>query len=272
MPTSRCTYMRAVSSKDSSRSSKVEKFLNGIQADQTWRSKVESFHQFKYEAKNRKLLLEAKDLKGYLPETMIQEVLLAHFKDHLGPIFIDIKSQNFMLELCYVLTNRIFMPGDYVVKKDEYGEEMFFIIDGSVQILGSDHYIILNTLTACQSFGEVALLLGLKRISNVRSQTFSILSVLKDVDLKRILISFPGLKTVFESLAKQRLEDSLKVEAKQAIRQKFKALRTKWKVDEGLEKMLRVSDEDEKTIVNETMESNHLLIKKQEETNGNLSE
>jgi CRP-like cAMP-binding protein len=70
------------------------------------------------------------------------------------------------------------MPDDYVVKKDEFGTEMFFILDGSVDIISSDHSTMLTTLHQGEIFGEVALILGLKRIANVKARTFLILSVL----------------------------------------------------------------------------------------------
>jgi len=35
-----------------------------------------------------------------------------------------------MREIASVLTNVIYMPGDYIIYKDQIGEEMFFIVEG----------------------------------------------------------------------------------------------------------------------------------------------
>lgn len=83
-----------------------------------------------------------------------------------------------MLALSRALTVRIFLPGDYIVKKDEDGKEMFFIIDGAVDVLSSDSQTVIRTLYPGNSFGEVALILGIKRIAHVKAKTFVLLSVL----------------------------------------------------------------------------------------------
>ena len=47
-------------------------------------------------------------------------------------MFKTFKSDNLIREISSVLTNVIFLPGDYIIYKDQIGEEMYFIVEGSV--------------------------------------------------------------------------------------------------------------------------------------------
>lgn len=113
-----------------------------------------------------------------MPESIVQEVLYSHYKDILKPLSDSIRSDNFMIALSRALTVKIFLPGDFIVKKEEDGKEMFFIIDGAVDVLSSDSQTVIRTLYPGHSFGEVALILGIKRIAHVKAKTFVLLSIL----------------------------------------------------------------------------------------------
>jgi hypothetical protein len=48
------------------------------------------------------------------------------------PMFKTFHSDNLIRELSYSMKNTIYMPGDYIIVKDQQGEEMFFVIEGEV--------------------------------------------------------------------------------------------------------------------------------------------
>lgn len=66
-----------------------------------------------------------------------------------------------------VLQSRIFLPGDYIIQEGEIGEEMFFIVEGSVNVLAADKHTVVARLENGNYFGEIAILLKTKRTSNV---------------------------------------------------------------------------------------------------------
>jgi len=45
-----------------------------------------------------------------------------------------------------VLESVIFLPGDYIIYKGDYGDEMYFIAEGSVYILSQDKQTVITTL------------------------------------------------------------------------------------------------------------------------------
>ena len=86
----------------------------------------------------------------------------------------------------------VFLPNDYIIYKDDIGEEMYFIIEGEVQILAPNEKSVLRTLKEGQYFGELALFKkSSKRMCSVISKSFCKLYMLKKTDLFEILVKFP---------------------------------------------------------------------------------
>ena len=85
-----------------------------------------------------------------------------------------------MRQLVYVLETSFFLPGDYVIFKDDLGEEMYFIAEGTVVIIAADKHTVLAKLHKNQFFGEIAIFLtNNKRICYVKAETFCTLGVLR---------------------------------------------------------------------------------------------
>jgi hypothetical protein len=55
------------------------------------------------------------DLEGYLPQTVLREVLYEIQKDTLDPMFKSFKSENLIRELCFAMKSSIYMPGDFII-------------------------------------------------------------------------------------------------------------------------------------------------------------
>lgn len=64
------------------------------------------------------------------------------------------------------------------------GEEMYFIIEGSVQVIGNDKTTVLNTLEKGSYFGEIAIFKRTKRMAYVQAKTLCIISILKKKDIE----------------------------------------------------------------------------------------
>ncbi len=67
-----------------------------------------------------------------MPYCLQKDVIYYSLKEILEPMFNAFKSDNLIREISSVLTNAIFLPGDYIIYKDQIGEEMYFIVEGSV--------------------------------------------------------------------------------------------------------------------------------------------
>mmetsp|Transcript_3668 Transcript_3668/g.496 ORF Transcript_3668/g.496 Transcript_3668/m.496 type:complete len:107 (-) Transcript_3668:441-761(-) len=98
--------------------------------------------------------------------------------------------------ICTKLRPHIYLPNDYIIYKDDIGEEMYFIIEGVVNILSPDNNSILKRLTKGDYVGELALLTENRRICSVVAFTHCLMSVLSKSDFDKILESFPEIRTI----------------------------------------------------------------------------
>ncbi|KAJ3170000.1 hypothetical protein HDU87_000523 [Geranomyces variabilis] len=74
-------------------------------------------------------------------------------------------------QLALVLKLRIYEPGASIIKKDEVGTSMYFVLDGTAEVVSEDGGTIYAELNATSFFGEVALLFEVNRTATVRSRT-----------------------------------------------------------------------------------------------------
>jgi voltage-gated potassium channel len=63
----------------------------------------------------------------------------------------------------------VFTPGDFIFRAGQYGQNMYFISRGTVEIIAPDGTTVLTTLTDGQFFGELALLFSQPRSASVRA-------------------------------------------------------------------------------------------------------
>ena len=96
----------------------IEEFITSIKSEDNQRKRVETYFSYSHKIKNTLKLIECKDLQGYLPYCLEKDVLYYSAKDILEPMFKHFKSDNLIKDVASVLSNMIFMPGDYIIYKD----------------------------------------------------------------------------------------------------------------------------------------------------------
>jgi hypothetical protein len=102
----------------------VEEFLVNIEAQDSQRKRVEQYYSFSFYAKQKKQIFSRDDLEGFLPESMVTDVIQASQQDYLKHMFKGegkSVSENLIKELSAVLTHQIYMTGDYIILKDQLG-------------------------------------------------------------------------------------------------------------------------------------------------------
>ena len=62
----------------------------------------------------------------------------------------------FIVEVSMRLSSKLFLPGDYVIREDDFGTEMFFVVSGSCECLVKRK--VVRKFHANDMFGEIALL------------------------------------------------------------------------------------------------------------------
>ncbi|MBI2361398.1 MAG: cyclic nucleotide-binding domain-containing protein [Deltaproteobacteria bacterium] len=142
-----------------------------------------------------------------LPPALRTEVSLFLNRDILQkvPLFGG-ASDDFIKAIALEMRPMIFMPGDYVMRAGDPGEEMYFISRGTVEVVSAEGDVVYATLTTGDFFGEIALLLRQPRTASVRVVDYCDLYVLSVAAFNRVLTRYPGFAVHIRAVAKQRQE------------------------------------------------------------------
>eukprot|EP01112_Ceratiomyxa_fruticulosa_P002825 TRINITY_DN1306_c0_g2_i2.p1 TRINITY_DN1306_c0_g2~~TRINITY_DN1306_c0_g2_i2.p1 ORF type:complete len:753 (-),score=156.48 TRINITY_DN1306_c0_g2_i2:133-2391(-) len=126
-----------------------------------------------------------------LPGPLRSEVNLYLNKDIIEkvPLFKG-THQSFVSSLMLMLKPRIFMPNDVIIRAGDLGREMFFIVRGTVRIITPAGDTVAS-LHDGGFFGEIALVLGVKRSASVQAVTYCDLFELTKDDLDFTLLAYP---------------------------------------------------------------------------------
>lgn len=82
--------------------------------------------------------------------------------------------------------------GEFIISRGEIGREMFFIVSGVVEVLSDDNLKVLARFHEGQFFGEIAVLLDVPRIANVRAVSEVEVFVLTKDNLEAVFQAVPG--------------------------------------------------------------------------------
>ncbi|CDJ61868.1 hypothetical protein, conserved [Eimeria maxima] len=123
-------------------------------------------------------------LMSSLNEPLLEELKLHLYKGlHCDP--------EFTKHVVMRLEDKIYSPGDYIIRAGQEGDCMFFIIKGYVEVLSAEGDVIM-TKSGGDYFGELALLtVGTKRSATVKAKTFTALARLSAEHFDEVLVRFP---------------------------------------------------------------------------------
>ena len=132
-----------------------------------------------------------------LPKGLRNELSLCLKRDILVkiPLFAD-ASQKFIEEIAIHLMPLIITPGEYLFKAGDEGNEMFFLVSGSLIILDRDEKNVIATLFPGDYFGEIALVNNTARTATIKSIDYCDLYTLEKKVFIKAVHKFPeiGLK------------------------------------------------------------------------------
>lgn len=110
------------------------------------------------------------------------------------PLFRELEPIE-VLSIIQRLKTNIYMPGDKIIREGEKGQEMYFITEGTCEVVikRADKNVLFN-LTKRQYFGEIALISNSTRTSDVNALEFCILEMFSKKDYLTLQEEYPGIK------------------------------------------------------------------------------
>src|SRR5574341_97399 len=154
----------------------------------------------------KRMSFDESNVVSALPPSLRTEVSLFLKRDIIEkvPLFQG-ASDEFIREIALQMTPVIFTPGDYVYKAGESGRDMYFITQGTVEIVSKDGAEVYATLTDGDFFGEIALVLSQLRTACVRAVSYCDLYRLDKEMFDRVLAHYPTIAAQIEAKARERI-------------------------------------------------------------------
>ena len=149
--------------------------------------------------------IQAQTLFKDLPLALQADVCMDVYREAISkvPLFRN-KGLGFMRLLSLVMQPSLHLKGEYVVRVGDFGQEMYFIQRGSVEVVSADGDEIFACMGAGDFFGEISLVFSCPRTASIRAKTNCDLFVLSKRDLDDVLLSFPEISKQIQLEAKMR--------------------------------------------------------------------
>jgi voltage-gated potassium channel len=168
------------------------------------RNKIRNYYRYMWKQKlgyDESVFLEG------LPEGLRKEVSLNLKKESVEkiPLFRE-GGQEFISEIAMHLKPVVFTPGEYVFKAGDEGKEMYFVVNGSLEIRSRHDNHLLNLFRSGDFFGEIALVKNKPRTAHVIAASYCDLYSLSKNSFDYVLSRYPVFAQEIEKIIKEREE------------------------------------------------------------------
>ena len=141
------------------------------------------------------------NFEEYNEKTKILQNLPQNLKNQIAPLFnsqvlknikfLQMAKPEFVSKIACQLQPEVSLCGDFVVKYNEIADKMFFVQDGSLEVLATDHFTTVAFLGAGTYFGEIGVLITGKRSLSIKALTNCMCYSVKSQEFLEILNDFP---------------------------------------------------------------------------------
>ncbi|HVO37962.1 MAG TPA: cyclic nucleotide-binding domain-containing protein [Spirochaetia bacterium] len=182
----------------------INDFFRTKRVPSVLQSRVRNYYAYMWETQKS---VSPVSLTEELPHTLAMEVLLFLNRAILEKVSL-FKNANeiFIREIVQLLRPLVFLPDDYIIRQGEYGDRMYFLSSGEVEVLVGD--TIVARLGDGSPFGETALLQGEKRTASIRAVSFCDVYMLAKADFDALRIRYPEFDAQVKKVVEDRLRDT----------------------------------------------------------------
>ncbi len=166
------------------------------------KQQVQDYYQYIW---HNRMVQTEQGLISNLPDSLKTDISLHLHKKLIEKVpFFKNTDKGFIGEVILQLEPKIFLPGDYIFKKGDVGNCMFFIGNGSVNVLSADDSTTIATLNEGDYFGEIALIKKVSRTKSVKAIDYCNLYILEKKNFDTLLEKYPKFKDhIYETIKKR---------------------------------------------------------------------
>ncbi|XP_068721896.1 uncharacterized protein [Montipora capricornis] len=181
----------------------IKNFLKEQDISDNLTSRIVSYYEYLW---HRNKGVDASSLFEGLPLSLQGDITLSLYKDLIEtvPLFQGTEI-GFLKMLSMKIKPVYFLSKEYVVRKGDMGQEMYFVHRGLVEVV-SEHAepIVFDVMGEGRFFGEISVVFSCPRTASVRAQTNSDLFVLTKNDLDEVLTHYPQISKKIRETAEER--------------------------------------------------------------------
>jgi len=181
----------------------INRFLKEQNVGVGMKKRILGFYDFLWR-RNRGVNLE--NLFQGLPISLQADITLSLYKDIIESVPLFQGTELGFTKMLSLYIKPLLVPqGEYIVRKGDIGEEMFFINKGIVEVVSEhENPIIFDTMSPGRFFGEISTIFKCPRTASIRTQTNADLYVLKKKDLDDVLSHYPQIRKQIIETAEER--------------------------------------------------------------------
>jgi hypothetical protein len=182
----------------------VTEFLRQRQVPAEIDAKVRNYYEYIWE---RYRGLDKNQMLNDLPGPLRLEILLHLASNMLEtvPLFKHC-SPALRNALLTSLESKTYTPDSYIANEGELGKCIFFVVEGTVEIVSVEDNKSWGTLSEGDYFGVMSLALGERRTATIKAIGFCDLLILNKEDFTRIKTEFPEFNDVLKRVSAERTE------------------------------------------------------------------
>ncbi|NNL47529.1 MAG: cyclic nucleotide-binding domain-containing protein [Acidimicrobiia bacterium] len=183
----------------------VNQFMRDRQVPHELQAQVRDYYNYIWETR----VGQETEILEHLPKPLRVEIALHTHRNILEqvPLFAGAGNE-FFRELVGHLQPTVFLPGQSLMRRGEIGRELYFIDQGSVEVLDRNDEEVLAVLTDGDFVGEMALLADQPRANTVVALEYCRVYALDRTGLDHVLAGFPDVAAKMHSIAEARRIES----------------------------------------------------------------
>ncbi|XP_071795542.1 uncharacterized protein [Asterias amurensis] len=181
----------------------IQDYLKDQQINRALEQRVVTYYNYMW---LRTKGVDPNSLFDGLPLSMKAEVALDIYADMINkvPLFQNTEV-GFQKMLAMCMTPVYYLSKEYIVRKFDFGKEMFFIHRGTVDVVSEDGNTVFDTMNGGRFFGEISLVFSCSRTASIRAQTNCDMFILAKENLDEVLTHYPSIKEQINRVAEERI-------------------------------------------------------------------
>ncbi|XP_063720665.1 potassium/sodium hyperpolarization-activated cyclic nucleotide-gated channel 1-like [Symsagittifera roscoffensis] len=196
----------------------VEEYMGHRKLRPDLQVRVHEYYEYKYKGKmfDEEVILEE------LNDCLREEILNYNCRELVNVVpFFQGADPLFVSGVVSKLKFEVFQPGDLILSEGSFGTKMYFIQQGTVDVLSMDDDVIAQ-LTDGAYFGEICLLTKCRRTASIRAESYCNLYSLEVEDFNDVVREFPEVRDKMEQVARLRLTQLGRKPSQVFLKSKFK--------------------------------------------------